>query len=90
MTVFKFADYSITVVEKNVTLLPVAAGVKVYPEYIANGALVVDDATGRVVDYGDCTSILSTYANSSAEVGKAPVQSKHPTIPLLRWHPEMR
>ena len=65
---------SITVVDKNVTLLPVVAGVKVYPEYIANGALVVDDSTGRVLDYGDCTSILSTYANSSAEVGKAPVQ----------------
>ena len=65
---------SITVVDKNVTLLPVIAGVKVYPEYIADGALVVDDATGRVLDYGDCTSILSTYANSSAEAGKAPVQ----------------
>ena len=65
---------SITVVDKNVTLLPVVAGVKVYPEYIANGALVVDDSTGRVLDYGDCTSILSTYANSSAEVGKAPVK----------------
>ena len=65
---------SITVVDKNVTLLPVVAGVKVYPEYIANGALVVDDSTGRVLDYGDCTSISSTYANSSAEVGKAPVK----------------
>ena len=65
---------SITVVEKNVTLLPVVAGVKVYPEYIANGALVIDDATGHVVDYGDCTSILATYGNSSAQEDKASVQ----------------
>ncbi|HSP85363.1 MAG TPA: guanine deaminase, partial [Psychrobacter sp.] len=46
--------HSMTVVEKDVTLLPVVAGVKIYPEYISNGALVVDDATGRVVDYGSC------------------------------------
>ncbi|WP_372843331.1 guanine deaminase [Psychrobacter sp.] len=65
---------SITVVDKNVTLLPVVAGVKVYPEYIANGALVVDDATGRVVGYGDCTSIMSQYGNASSQEAKAPVQ----------------
>ena len=66
----------ITVVDKNVTLLPVIAGVKVYPEYIADGALVIDDATGRVVDYGSCTSIMSQYGNgnASSQEGKAPVQ----------------
>lgn len=62
----------ITVVEKNITLLPVIAGIKVYPEYIANGALVVDDATGLVVDYGHKEAILANYAN--AEEGRAPVQ----------------
>ena len=64
---------NITVVDKNVTLLPVVAGVKIYPEYIANGALVVDDMTGRVVDYGHCTSMLSIYANDVQE-GHAPVK----------------
>ena len=65
---------SITVVDKNVTLLPVVAGIKVYPEYIANGALVVDDATGRVVDYGSCASMMSQYGNASRQEGQAPVQ----------------
>ncbi|MEJ6068671.1 amidohydrolase family protein, partial [Psychrobacter sp. 16-Bac2893] len=65
---------SITMVDKNVTLLPVVAGVKVYPEYIANGALVVDDATGRVVDYGSCASMMSQYGNASRQEGQAPVQ----------------
>ncbi|WP_413519737.1 guanine deaminase [Psychrobacter glacincola] len=65
---------SITVVEKNVTLLPVVAGVKIYPEYIANCALVVDDATGCVVDYGNCASIMAQYGNASSREGKAPVQ----------------
>ena len=67
---------SITVVDKNVTLLPVIAGVKVYPEYIADGALVIDDATGRIVDYGNCTSIMSRYGNGNAsnQEGKEPVQ----------------
>lgn len=62
----------ITVVEKNITLLPVIAGVTIHPEYIAKGALVVDDATGLVVDYGHKEAILANYAN--AEEGKAPVQ----------------
>ena len=65
---------SITVVEKNVTLLPVVAGVKIYPEYIANGALVVDYATGCVVDYGSCASIMAQYGNANSQEGKAPVQ----------------
>lgn len=66
--------HSITVVDKNVNLLPVVVGVKVYPEYIANGALVVDDATGRVVDYGSCASMMSQYGNVSRQEGQAPVQ----------------
>jgi len=37
-------DLETTIVQKNITLLPVVAGVTVYPEYIAKGALVVDDA----------------------------------------------
>lgn len=62
----------ITVVEKNVTLLPVIAGVTIYPEYIANGALVVDDATGLVIDYGHSASILATYADN--QEGRKPVK----------------
>ena len=38
-------------IDKSITLLPVIAGVNVYPEYIANGALVVDDVTGCIIDY---------------------------------------
>jgi len=65
-------DLETTVVQKNITLLPVVAGVTVYPEYIAKGALVVDDATGLVVDYGHKHAILSTYAND--QEGQEPVK----------------
>ncbi|MFP3353652.1 hypothetical protein R0K04_19975, partial [Pseudoalteromonas sp. SIMBA_153] len=41
------SDHSQTLaVEQDITLLPVIEGVQVYPEYIADGALVVDDVTG--------------------------------------------
>ena len=50
------------IVDKGVTLMPVVAGVNVYPEYIANGALVVDDVTGLIVDYGSSETILTEYA----------------------------
>ena len=62
----------ITSVEKNVILQPVIAGVNVYPEYIADGALVVDDTTGLVVDYGNCASMMDAYAH--IKEGKKPVQ----------------
>ncbi|MGP9598566.1 guanine deaminase [Psychrobacter sp. AOP42-A1-21] len=65
---------NITAVEKNVTLQPVIAGVNIYPEYIADGALVVDDTTGLVVDYGNCASMMLQYANQSEQENKAPVQ----------------
>ena len=65
-------DLETTVVQKNITLLPVVAGVTVYPEYIAKGALVVDDATGLVVDYGHKHAILSSYAND--QEGQEPVK----------------
>jgi len=61
-----------TVVKKNITLLPVVDGVKVYPEYIANGALVVDDETGLVIDYGHKEAILASYVNEQA--GTEPVK----------------
>ena len=50
-------------IDKNTTLLPVVAGVRIYPEYIADGALVVDDVTGCVVEYGHSETILSKYVN---------------------------
>ena len=65
---------NITAIDSSISLLPVIAGVNVYPEYIADGALVVDDATGLVVDYGDCASMMSQYGNESEQESKAPVQ----------------
>lgn len=67
-------DAKMTVVDKNAVLLPVIAGVNVYPEYIAEGALVVDDVSGRVLDYGSKKVIMAQYASSSAQEGKARVQ----------------
>ncbi|WP_299187681.1 guanine deaminase [uncultured Psychrobacter sp.] len=58
-------------VDNNITLLPVIAGMNVYPEYIANGALVVDDVSGHVVDYGSNETILANYAQTNDQ---APVE----------------
>src|SRR5690606_11788938 len=52
-------------IDKDITLLPVIAGVNVYPEYIANGALVVDDVTGCIIDYGSSEAILANYAKTN-------------------------
>ncbi|WP_367106025.1 guanine deaminase [uncultured Psychrobacter sp.] len=51
-------------VDKSAALMPVIAGVNVYPEYIADGALVVDDTTGLMVDYGRSETILAEYASN--------------------------
>lgn len=59
-------------IKKDVTLMPVIAGMSVYPEYIANGALVVDDLTGLIVDYGSSKTILARYAHDKE--GLAPAQ----------------
>ena len=59
-------------VDKNTVLTPVINGVNVYPEYIADGALVVDDKTGLVVDYGSSETIMATYAQ--AQDGQQSVQ----------------
>ncbi len=67
-------DATLPVVDKNVILRPVIAGINVYPEYIAEGALVVDDVSGRVLDYGSKNVIMARYASSSAQQSKAPVQ----------------
>ncbi|SNT70000.1 guanine deaminase [Psychrobacter sp. LV10R520-6] len=63
-----------TTVDKSISLMPVIAGVKVYPEYIADGALVVDDTTGLIVDYGSSKAVLADYASTAAEEGREPVQ----------------
>ena len=69
------AQYLNTIeLDNSISLLPVSAGVNVYPEYIADGALVVDDATGLFVDYGDCASMMSQYGNESEQESKASVQ----------------
>ena len=67
-------DATLPVVDKNVILFPVIAGINVYPEYIAEGALVVDDVSGRVLDYGSKNVIMARYASSSAQQSKAPVE----------------
>ncbi|WP_350558336.1 guanine deaminase [Psychrobacter sp. CAL346-MNA-CIBAN-0220] len=63
-----------TTVDKNITLIPVVAGVSVYPEYIADGALVVDDATGLIADYGSSKAMLEGYGNTGDEEGREPVK----------------
>ena len=55
-------------VERDITLLPVIEGVQVYPEYIADGALVVDGVTGCIVEYGRSETILSKYANEEGRL----------------------
>ena len=52
---------------ESITLNPVIAGVTVYPEYIADGALVIDDTTGLIVDYGHSRTMLANYAHSANE-----------------------
>lgn len=58
------ADTSTAIIDKSVTLLPVNAGLQIYPEYIAEGALVVDDASGKVVAYGTSEAMLARYMNA--------------------------
>jgi len=69
------SDHSQTLaVERDITLLPVIEGVQVYPEYIADGALVVDDVTGCIVEYGHNETILAKYTNTSEQVGQLGVK----------------
>ncbi len=69
------SDHSQTLaVERDVTLLPVIEGVQVYPEYIADGALVVDDVTGCIVEYGHNETVFAKYANTSEQVGQLVVK----------------
>ena len=57
----------VSTIDQSTMLLPVIAGERIYPEYIADGALVVDDVTGRIVEYGRSETILSTYANAEGK-----------------------
>lgn len=57
----------VSTIDQSTMLLPVIAGERIYPEYIADGALVVDDVTGRIVEYGHSETILSTYANAEGK-----------------------
>ncbi|MEN8624763.1 guanine deaminase [Psychrobacter proteolyticus] len=71
------SDHSQTLtIEQDITLLPVIEGVQVYPEYIADGALVVDDVTGCIVEYGHNETILAKYTNTSEQAGQ-PVVKVH-------------
>ncbi len=63
-------------VERDITLLPVIEGIQVYPEYIADGALVVDDVTGCIVEYGHNETILAKYTNTFEQVDQ-PVVKVH-------------
>lgn len=53
-------------VDKNTALHPVIKGMTVYPEYIADGALVVDDATGLVINYGSRDAMSADHAHNHA------------------------
>ncbi|WP_201571387.1 guanine deaminase [Psychrobacter nivimaris] len=69
------SDHSQTLaVERDITLLPVIEGVQVYPEYIADGALVVDSVTGCIVEYGHNETILAKYTNTSEQAGQLVVK----------------
>ena len=61
-------------VERDITLLPVIEGIQVYPEYIADGALVVDDVTGCIVEYGHNEIISAKYTNTSEQAGQLVVK----------------
>ena len=68
----RLANNAVNNLDKNIILMPVVTGVSVYPEYIANGALVVDDVTGRIVNYGTSETIVAQYGKS--QDGQAAVQ----------------
>ncbi|MCD6251230.1 MAG: guanine deaminase [Psychrobacter sp.] len=55
-------------------LLSVIESVRICPEYIADGALVVDDATGCIVDYGRRQGMLANYADTADQEGREPVK----------------
>ena len=59
-------------IDNSVTLQPVNTGVNVHPEYIADGALIVDDASGLIVDYSDNDTIMANYAHNKD--GQQPVK----------------
>ena len=59
-------------VDTSTTLLPINAGIRVYPEYISDGAIVVDDVTGLIAAYGSRQAILADYA--SDQEGKDQIQ----------------
>ena len=61
-------------VDKDTTLLPVIAGVRVYPEYIADGALVIDDETGMIINYGSREAMLANYVLTDTNENQEPVQ----------------
>ncbi len=62
-------------VDKNIILESVIEGVTIYPEYIADGALVVDDVTGLIVDYGTSATMTANHAHH--EDGQQPVTIHH-------------
>ncbi|CAM4002037.1 guanine deaminase [Psychrobacter arenosus] len=67
-TDFTNPQTSNAIIDKSKAIQPVIAKLKIYPEYIADGALVVDDVTGQVVDYGSSAAMLSKFvANNTAQ-----------------------
>ena len=61
-------------IDKNIALIPVIAGINVYPEYIAEGALVVDDVSGLIIDYGHSETIVKQYVHSASQKDQQPVK----------------
>lgn len=58
------ASNNTATIDLRATLTSVDKAVHVYPEYIADGALVVDDSTGRVIEYGHRETIMAEYGES--------------------------
>ena len=68
-------------IDQNTSLLPVVDGGRIYPEYIVDGALVVDDMTGQVVDYGHREKMLAVYANTAnANATNTEAQAQQATV----------
>ncbi|WP_169391744.1 MULTISPECIES: guanine deaminase [Psychrobacter] len=60
-------------INRNIELIPVVKGVRIFPEYIEDGALVVDDDSGLVVEYGHRDDMMKNFAAVDGDIeGKAP------------------
>ncbi|MDO5770310.1 MAG: guanine deaminase [Psychrobacter sp.] len=79
------SGFKTELIDKSINLLPVINGIKIYPEYIADGALVVDDVTGCIIDYGGSKAMLAQYAPINYK-GSEGNRSNQGNQPILQIH----